>query len=127
MIKLDTIIAVKDLEVNAKWYEEVFGFKASGTHLVRLKDEMGNIVLCLHPWEMDEHPTMMNPEITTGNGLILYFKTDNLESIYRKIHEMRIPLEEELHNNPNAQKKEFSLRDPDKYFLIITEYHSYDD
>jgi uncharacterized glyoxalase superfamily protein PhnB len=74
---------------------------------------------------MDEHPTMMNPEITPGNGLLLYFKTDNLEAIYQNVQGMGISLEEELHNNLNAHKKEFSLRDPDGYFVTVTEYHEY--
>lgn len=67
MTKLDTIIAVRNLKASTNWYERILGFKSSGTDLIILKDEAGNIVLCLHPWNMDEHPTMMNPEIMSGN------------------------------------------------------------
>jgi len=124
-MKLDTIIAVKDVEASARWYEQVFGFKSNGVHLAVLKDEHDEIVLCLHPWDMDEHPTMVHPEIAPGNGLILYFKTHNFEAIYQRVLAMGIPIEEALHVNPKPNKKEFSFRDPDGYFLTVTEYHEY--
>lgn len=125
MTKLDTIIAVKDMEASARWYEQVFGFISTGIHFRVLKDVNDEIVLCLHPWGMDEHPTMMNPEITPGNGLILYFKTDHIETVYQRVLKMGIKIEEELHVNPKPQKKEFSLRDPDGYFITVSEYHEY--
>ena len=34
-------------------------------------------------------------------------------------------IEDEIHTNPNTKKREFSLRDPDGYFLTISEYHNY--
>jgi hypothetical protein len=36
------------------------------------------------------------------------------------------PIEEDIHVNPNSTIKEFSLRDPDGYYLTITEYHGYE-
>ena len=34
--------------------------------------------------------------------------------------------EDDIHLNPNSTKKEFSLRDPDGYYLTITEFHKYE-
>ena len=39
---------------------------------------------------------------------------------------MGYPVEEEVHLNPNSRKKEFSLRDLDRYYITITEYHKYE-
>lgn len=126
-MKLDTIIAVKDVNSSANWYKEVFGFKRKhgGDDFAVLVSESGEIVLCLHRWGEHEHPTMINSETTPGNGLILYFKTDDLNTIRNIIRHMAYPVEEEIHQNPNSTKREFSLRDPDGYYLIITEYHEY--
>ena len=126
-MKLDTIIAVKDVNSSANWYKEVFGFKRKhgGDDFAVLVSESGEIVLCLHRWGEHEHPTMINSETTPGNGLILYFKTDDLNTIRNIIRHMAYPFEEEIHQNPNSTKREFSLRDPDGYYLIITEYHEY--
>jgi hypothetical protein len=39
---------------------------------------------------------------------------------------MGAPVVEDIHLNPNSTKKEFSLKDPDGYYLTITEFHKYD-
>lgn len=126
-MKLDTIIAVKDVNSSANWYKEVFGFKRKhgGDDFAVLVSESGEIILCLHRWGEHEHPTMINSETTPGNGLILYFKTEDLNTIRNIMRHMAYPVEEEIHRNPNSTKREFSLRDPDGYYLIITEYHEY--
>ena len=126
-MKLDTIIAVKDVNSSANWYKEVFGFKRKhgGDDFAVLVSESGEIILCLHRWGEHEHPTMINSETTPGNGLILYFKTEDLNTIRNIIRHMAYPVEEEIHQNPNSTKREFSLRDPDGFYLIITEYHEY--
>ena len=127
MIKLDPIIAVKDVKSSAKWYERVFGFKRNhgGEDFAVLINEDQQVMLCLHKWGEHQHPTLTNEDQTTGNGLLLYFKTDNLEAIRQNAHEEACVIEEEIHTNTNSQKREFSLRDPDGYYLTISEYHEY--
>lgn len=68
---------------------------------------------------------MQEPEIGAGHGLILYFRTDNLDGIRKNVEMLNHAVEEEIHVNPNSRKKEFSLRDPDGYYLTITEFHTY--
>ena len=128
MTKLDPIIAVKDVEASVQWYQQVFGFdRAHGGegNFAVLLVETNEIILCLHKWEEHGHPTMMNSAIKPGNGLILYFKTDRLNTIRDNLVKARGTVEEEIHQNPNSLKKEFSFRDPDGYYLTVTEYHEY--
>jgi hypothetical protein len=126
--KLDPIIAVKNIQVSSKWYQSVFNWKSlhGGDHFDILVDENNEIVLCLHPWEQDEHPTMMNPGITPGNGLILYFRTNNMRAIRQNVENLGCAIEEEIHPNPNSSKQEFSLKDPDGYYLIVSDFHEYE-
>lgn len=128
MIKIDPIIAVKDVNESAIWYQQVFGCKRihGGNEFAVMEDENHEILICLHVWGEHEHPSMTNPNITPGNGLILYFKTDNLNKIRDNIKQINHPVLEEIHVNTNSSKKEFSLRDPDGYFITITEYHRYE-
>ncbi len=128
MIKIDPIIAVEDVNASSNWYKSVFGCERThgGNEFAVLEDENNEILICLHKWGEHEHPTMTNPKITPGNGLILYFKTDNLDIIRLNIEKMGYPVEEDIHLNPNSTKKEFSLRDPDGYYITITEYHKYE-
>ena len=74
---------------------------------------------------MDDHPTMTDPSITPGNGLMLYFRTNNLDKIYKRAKNSGCRIEEDIHLNPRPNKKEFALRDPDGYFLTVSEYHEY--
>lgn len=128
MMKLDTIIAVRDIEQSAKWYEQVFNFKNlhGGNHFAILTTENDEIILCLHPWKMDDHPSMRNSEITPGNGIILYFKTDKMEEIRENARNVDAKIDEDIHINPNPNKREFSMWDPDGYYIIVTEYHEYE-
>lgn len=128
MTKIDPIIAVEDVNASVEWYQRVFGCKRKhgGNDFAVLEDENDEVLICLHRWGAHEHPTMTNPNITPGNGLILYYKTDNLEEIRQRVQQMRYPIEEDVHVNPNSLRKEFSLRDKDGYYWTITEYHSYE-
>ena len=69
---------------------------------------------------------MTNPSITPGNGLILYFRTENMNVIRQNVEKISGFIVEDIHLNPNSTKKEFSLRDPDGYYLTITEFHKYE-
>ena len=87
MTKIDPIIAVNDVNVSAEWYQSVFGCKRThgGDDFAVLEDENEEILVCLHKWAEHDHPTMMNPNITPGNGLILYYKMDDLEGILQNV------------------------------------------
>ncbi len=71
-------------------------------------------------------PTMKNPNIISGNGLILYFKTDNMEEVKNNIEKIGWSIEEDIHLNPNSTKREFSFRDPNGYYLTVSEFHIYE-
>ena len=127
MTKLDPIIAVKDVEASSKWYQSVFGCRSmhGGKEFDILVSENDEILICLHKWGEHRHPTMTNQNITPGNGLILYFRTENMNAIRENVEKTGGVIAEDIHLNPNSTKKEFSLRDPDGYYLTITEFHKY--
>lgn len=126
--KLDTIIAVKDVPASARWYQALFNLhnQHGGEHFAVLTNQADDVIICLHKWGEHDHPTMMDKTIPAGNGLILYFKTDDLKEIRQKAVALNGLPEEELHLNPNSGRTEFALRDPDGYFIIVTEYHEYE-
>ena len=128
MTKIDPIIAVQDVAASSKWYEEIFGCRRNhgGNEFAVLVSENNEVLICLHQWGRHEHPTMANPDIPPGNGLILYFKTDNLNDIRQNVAKANWPVEEDIHLNTNSNKMEFSFRDPDGYYWTITEFHNYE-
>ena len=128
MTKLDPIIAVKDVKESAEWYQIIFGFRNAhgGNDFAVLVSENDEIILCLHKWGEHNHPSLTDPNITVGNGLILYFRTDNMEVIRKNVEKIGCIIEGEIHLNPNSLKKEFSFKDPNGYLLTVTEFHKYE-
>jgi len=127
MEKLDPIIAVKDVEASSKWYQSIFSCKGmhGGDEFEILTLEDGQVFLCLHKWDTHEHPTMQNPNNTSGNGLILYFRTKNMQAICDRLEKIGHAVEKEIDLNPNSNYREFSVRDLDGYYITISEYHQY--
>jgi len=128
MIKSDPIIAVKDIALSAAWYEQVFGLRNAhgGNDFAVLVSDDSEVVLCLHKWGAHEHPTMTDSSAIAGNGLLLYFRTENMNKIRQNLEQIGGNIEEDVHLNPNSLKNEFSLRDPDGYHLTVTEFHTYE-
>jgi len=91
-----------------------------------LATKENEIFICLHKWGTHEHPTMLNLNTTLENGLILYFRTQNMEEIYQNLKKMDYAIEEEIRLNQNSRKKEFSVKDPDGYYLTISEFHKFE-
>jgi len=88
--------------------------------------EGGEIFMCLHKWGEHEHPTMTNPNLRPGNGLILYFRVENMDEIRETLRQNNYPIQNEIQENPNSGKREFSLIDPNGFYLTISEYHEFD-
>ena len=128
MTQLDPMVAVKDVQASAQWYQRIFKFKNAhgGDHFAVLTTEADEVVLCLHAWQADQHPTMANPVLPAGNGLLLYFRTADWKEIRQNLTDADWAVEEDLHVNPNSLRQEFSFRDPDGYFLTVTELHQYE-
>lgn len=127
-MKMDPIIAVKDVEVSSRWYQAVLGCRSmhGGKEFDILVSENDEVLMCLHKWGEHQHPTMINPGITPGNGILLYLRTKKMISIRENIEKLGYPVEEDIHLNPNSTKLEFSLKDPDGYYLTITEFHTFE-
>jgi hypothetical protein len=55
-----------------------------------------------------------------GNGLLLFFRVDDFDLALQRARALVSRLEEEPHVNPSTETKEFSLRDPDGYYVTIS-------
>ncbi|HAY3544364.1 VOC family protein [Elizabethkingia anophelis] len=122
MVRTETIIAVKNISASSVFYQRLLGCNSAhgGETFEILKD--GNVViLCLHKWGKHEHPTMIDAEKENGNGLILFFRVSNISRILENAKNLHASIEKEIHYNENSLKNQFILRDPDNYYLIISE------
>jgi predicted enzyme related to lactoylglutathione lyase len=55
-----------------------------------------------------------------GNGLLLFFRVDDFDMAVPRARALVSQLAEEPHVNPNTGTMEFSLRDPDGYYVTIS-------
>ena len=119
-----TIIGVRDVPGSFKWYQSLFGQPETPPghdHFGQILDTDGTVLLCLHRWGAHEHPSLMSPdEASPGNGLLLFFRVDDYEMALKRARALVDRFEEEPHVNPNTQTREFSLRDPDGYYVTIS-------
>lgn len=122
MIKTETIIAVKNVSESSLWNQKLLGCKSGhGGDSFEILTSDDTVVLCLHKWGEHQHPTMQHSEIEAGNGLILFFRVDNLATIFDNATNLNARIEKEIHYNENSLKSQFIVRDLDNYYLIISE------
>jgi len=119
-----TIIGVRDVPGSFKWYQSLFGQRETRPghdYFGQIVDTDETVLLCLHQWSAHEHPTLMSADnATPGNGLLLFFRVDDYDNALERERALVIRLEEEPHVNPNTRTREFSLRDPDGYYVTIS-------
>ena len=119
-----TIIGVRDVPSSFKWYQSLLGLPVTvpaHEYFGQILDSDGTVLLCLHQWGAHDHPSLTSPEnATPGNGLLLFFRVDDFRSALRNARALVAEFEEDPHMNPNTETEEFSLRDPDGYYVTIS-------
>jgi catechol 2,3-dioxygenase-like lactoylglutathione lyase family enzyme len=124
MTRIWTIIGVADVCHSFKWYQSLLGLpEAAPAHhdFGRIVDSDGTVLLCLHEWGTHDHPSLTSPHhAKPGNGLLLFFRVDNFDAALPRARALAERLEEEPHVNPSTGTTEFSLRDPDGYYVTIS-------
>ena len=58
-----------------------------------------------------------------GNGVLLWFETDEFDAAIERARELKAHILEEVHVNLNAQHRECWIRDPDGYVVVLASCH----
>ena len=126
-----TIIGVADVPRSFKWYQSLLGLAQTAPahdYFGQILDSDGTVLLCLHEWGAHDHPSLLSSDLAQpGNGLLLFFRIDEFDAALRSARALVARLEEELHVNENTGTPEFSLRDPDGYYVTISALSARDD
>lgn len=125
-----TIIAVRDVAGSVAWYQALLGMAPTAPahdYFGQVLDIDGTVLLCLHRWGDHEHPSLASPTNgsrgngSRGNGLLLFLRVDDFDATLARARTLNLQLAEETHTNPGTKTREFSLRDPDGYYVSISE------
>jgi catechol 2,3-dioxygenase-like lactoylglutathione lyase family enzyme len=124
MKRIWTIIGVGDVPESFTWYQSLLGLPPTAPaheDFGQILDSEGTVLLCLHEWGVHDHPPLMSPDhAEPGNGLLLFFRVDDFDEALPRARALVTRLEEEPHRNPSTGTMEFSLRDPDGYYVTIS-------
>ncbi len=119
-----TIIGVADVAHSFNWYQTLFGQpKTAPAHefFGQVLDGDGTVLLCLHQWGSHDHPTLASPASSQpGNGLLLFFRVDDFDAALARARGLVAKLEQEPGINPSTGTREFALRDPDGYYVMVS-------
>ena len=119
-----TILGVADVARSFDWYQSLFGQPKSAPahdYFGQILDTDGTVLLCLHEWGAHEHPTLSSPDVAEpGNGLLLFFRVDDFDEALASARGLVDELDAEPRTNPTTGTREFALRDPDGYYVMVS-------
>jgi catechol 2,3-dioxygenase-like lactoylglutathione lyase family enzyme len=124
MKRIWTIIGVRDVRGSFEWYQTLFGQPRTAPghdYWGQVLDDDGTVLLCLHEWGEHDHPSLSSPDnASPGNGLLLFFRVDDWEAALTRARTLVSRLSGEPALNPATGTMEFSVRDPDGYYVTIS-------
>ena len=121
------LIAVTDVEASSRWYQRLLGCEGDhgGSEYERLKYQ-GKLILQLHRFDVEHHhgPIGDPNDKPYGNGVLLWFETDDFDAAMNRVAEMTPEIVMPRHRNPpegggGPKHWECWLRDPDGYLVVL--------
>ena len=123
-VEAQPLIAVRDVRASGRWYAELLDADSLPEHSHRdVYDRIscsGRLLLQLHAWDEEEHPSLVNAEAATaGHGVVLWFQVDDFNAAVERARRLGAEVVEEPHFNPAPAHREMWLRDIDGYVVVI--------
>lgn len=116
------LIVVTDVQASSRWYQRLLGCENDhgGAEYDRLFSN-GALILQLHSFEADHHhgPLADPQDKPYGNGVLLWFETDDFDAAMERVTEMKAEIVMPRHRNPNPNHWECWVRDPDGYVVVL--------
>ena len=124
------MLVVEDVPATSTWLQRVFGWRSAhgGTEFEILADATGTVLMWLHVREAGhEHPHTSTADMATvGRGITFYVQVDDIEAVRGRAGEAGCKIVEELHHNPLAGHREFTVSGPHGYCFAAHTAHEGD-
>lgn len=121
------MLAVTDVEASSAWYQYLLGCRSDhgGAEYERLV--VGDrLILQLHHFDVEHHhgPIGDRHDRPYGNGVLLWFETDEFDAALARAEELEAEVYLPRHRNPpdgsgGPNHWEVWLRDPDGYMVVL--------
>ena len=120
-MNIQPLIVVEDVEKSSRYYQELLLCQSGhGGDEYEMLLYNGELILQLHGKKVHDHPGMYYENVSCGNGVVLWFRTDDFSSAVKRALSMDVNIVTHPHINPNANQPEIWLRDPDGYLVVIS-------
>lgn len=117
---IQPMINVKDVEHSSRFYQQVLDCSSGHGGNKYEKIMFGEtLVLQLHALKAPEHPQMWKSDGENGNGVVLWFRTDDFVNAVARVRQTDAQIVEEPQINPNSRMVEIWFRDPDGYMVAL--------
>lgn len=114
------MIQVADVAATSRWYQDVVGLvSAHGGDEYEMLMAGDQLVLQLHRWEAHEHGFLGSPDLPVGNGMSIWFETDEFDAAVARVTAAGAEVREGPGWNPLAHHNEITVRDPNGYVVVI--------
>jgi catechol 2,3-dioxygenase-like lactoylglutathione lyase family enzyme len=123
------LIAVNDVEASSRWYQRLLGCRSAhgGPNYERLVSTLnGELILQLHSFDVEHHHSPIgDPDARPyGNGVLLWFETDEFDAAVARATAMGAEVVKPPHRNPptgdgGPNHRECWLRDLDGYMVVL--------
>ena len=120
-MRLQPLIAVRDVEKSSRWYQTLLGCTSGhgGREYERLM-RGDDFIMQLHAWGAHEHPPLMKPDAApVGHGVLLWFQVDDFDAALKRARALKPKFLDELLVNDSANQRETWLYDPDGYVVVL--------
>lgn len=115
------MIAVTNVPASSQFYQALLGAESGhgGDEYEQLLID-GRLVLQLHDCREDpNHGPLRDLHVPNGNGLILWFITEDFDAQVERVQAMNAQLDRPPSMNPFSRSMELWLKDPDGYQIVI--------
>jgi hypothetical protein len=120
-MKIEPLIVVNNVQLSSKFYQQVLLCQsAHGGNEYEMLTFNENLILQLHVKDVHDHAGLYDAKISVGNGVCLWFRTNDFESAVKRVHEFSPEIVTDSHINPNAKQNEIWFRDLDGYLVVIS-------
>ena len=119
-MRSETMLFARDVAATSRWYQDFLGVASGhgGDEFEMLMDG-DRLLLQLHKLDPSFHDHGVATEAPLGHGVVVFLYVDDPDAVYATAKERGIDVVEDIYDNPEANMRQFTVRDPNGYSLAI--------
>lgn len=117
---VEPLLNVKNVEASSKFYRSILACTSGhgGPNYEKLEFD-GKTILQLHRQDAPEHPKMWHENESAGDGIVIWFRTDDFEETVTRIEDVKPEIVKESFVSLYSKRREIWFKDLDGYMIVI--------